>query len=126
VFLTVYVESDVITVDYLILNINRLSHELSGVVAERERLRIETQLTDLCRCPQCGAAASFDDVIAPPPIDATEYESDAVRRAALSDYHVGVQFEPCGHEIDIEVIDGLAVTLRDGPVDVDYSAPPLP
>lgn len=110
----------------LILNINRLSHELSGAIAEREKPRIEAQLTDLCRCPQCGSSASFDHVVAPQPVDSIEYESDAVRRAALRDYSVDVRFEPCGHEIDLEAIEGLDVTLRDGPVDLDYSAPPLP
>lgn len=104
----------------MIINLNRLSHELSGAVAERERPRIEAQLSGVETCPHCGSSATFDAVIAPPPVDAARYESDSLRRAVLSDFHVEVRFGPCGHEVDLESIEGLAVTLRDGPLEVDY------
>lgn len=109
------------SIDGLIINLNRLSHELSGAVAAREQPRIETQLADLKRCPQCGSFASFDAVIAPPPVNATDYASEALWRAVLSDYHVDVRFTPCGHEVDLQEIDDLVVTLRDGPIEVDYT-----
>lgn len=113
------------SVDGLIINLNRLSHELSGAVAERERPRIEARLSDLRQCPECGSFARFDTVIAPPPVDATEYTSETLRRSVLSDYHVDVRFEPCGHEVDLLAIDGLVVTLRDDPLEIDYS-PDIP
>lgn len=106
----------------LIVNLNRLSHELSGAVAERERPRIETRLSGIERCPHCEDAATFEAIVAPPPVDATEYASELRRRSVLRDYRVDVRFTPCGHEVDLEEIDGLEVTLRDGPVDLDYSA----
>ncbi|MEM4781714.1 MAG: hypothetical protein QXG03_09175 [Halalkalicoccus sp.] len=111
-------------VDGLILNLKRLSHELSGSVADRERSRIETRLEGIERCPACESAATFEEITAPPPVDAVEYESDALRRSALSDYYVGVRFAPCGHEVDLETIDGLSVHLRDAPLDVDYDVSP--
>ncbi|ADJ14098.1 hypothetical protein [Halalkalicoccus jeotgali] len=104
----------------MIINLNRLSHELSGAVADRERSRIETQLSGLKNCPHCGVPATVDAVIAPSPVDAADYGSDARRRAALTDYSAGIRLDPCDHEIDLEAIDGLDVTLRDGPVEVDY------
>lgn len=109
------------SVDGLIVNLNRLSHELSGAVAVRERARIESRLADLNRCPECGAFAAFDTLIAPPPVDATEYPSETIRRSVLSDYCVDIRLAPCGHEIDLRAIDGLTVRLRDGPIEVDYS-----
>lgn len=107
----------------LIVNLNRLSHELSGAVAERERPRIETRLSGIERCPQCESAATFETIVGPPPVDSTEYESEWSRRSVLCDYNVGVRFTPCGHEVDLHEIEGLAVTLRDGPVELDYNVP---
>ncbi|WP_245998509.1 hypothetical protein [Halalkalicoccus subterraneus] len=105
----------------LIVNLNRLSHELSGAVAERERPRIETRLSGIERCPHCENAAVCEAIVGPPPVDATEYESEGCRRSVLRDYRVAVRFTPCGHEVDLEGIEGLDVTIRDGPVDLDYS-----
>lgn len=110
-------------VDGLIVNLNRLSHELSGAVAGRERSRIETRLSGIERCPHCNRLATFETIVAPPPVDATEYENELCRRAVLHDYHVGVRFTPCAHEVDLHEIEGLAVTLRDGPVELDYHVP---
>lgn len=104
----------------MIINLNRLSHELSGTVADRERSRIQTQLSGIERCPHCGSPARLDAIIAPPPVDAGRDGDEERRRSVLSDYHVGARFDPCEHEVDLRTIDGITITLRDGPIEVDY------
>lgn len=70
-----------------ILNLNRLSHELTGTVAERERPRIETQLAGIERCPRCNSSTELGAIIAPPPIGGRR-DGDRCHRSALRDYRV--------------------------------------
>lgn len=105
--------------DSRIINVRRLSHELSGSASEREITRIRALVEGIDGCPRCGEAATPTGVTAPPATDSA-YESELLRQSVLSDDHVDVQFEPCGHEVDIREIDGLDVRIRDGPIEADY------
>lgn len=110
--------------DSRIINVRRLSYELSGAVDEREITRVEALVDGIDVCPQCHEPATPDSVIAPPVAEA-EFESELLRESALSDDHVDVRFEPCGDEVDIREIDGLDVRIRDGPIEADYDPSPV-
>lgn len=107
-----------------IINVRRLSYELSGAVAERELTRVRALVAEIGVCPQCGESATPSGVIAPP-ANESEFESELLRESALSDDHVDVRFEPCGDEVDIREIDGLDVRIRDGPIEIDYDPSPV-
>jgi hypothetical protein len=109
--------------DSRIINVRRLSYELSGAVDEREITRVRALVDGIDVCPRCGESATPESVIAPPVTEA-EFESELLRESALSDDHVDVRFEPCGDEIDIREIDGLDVRIRDGPIEIDYDPSP--
>jgi hypothetical protein len=109
--------------DSRIINVRRLSYELSGAVDEREITRVRALVNGIDVCPRCGESATPESVIAPPVTEA-EFESELLRESALSDDHVDVRFEPCGDEIDIREIDGLDVRIRDGPIEIDYDPSP--
>lgn len=108
--------------DSRIINVRRLSYELSGAVDEREITRVEALVEGIDACPRCGEPATPSGVIAPPTAE-SEFESELLRESALSDDHVYVRFEPCGDEVEIREIDGLNVRIRDGPIEVDYDPP---
>lgn len=107
-----------------IINVRRLSHELEGVVDEREIKRIRRLLEDVEDCPRCGEPATPVGVTAPPATDAG-YESELLRQSVLTDDHVDVQFEPCGHDVEIREIDAVNVRIRDGPIAADYDPRPV-
>jgi hypothetical protein len=109
--------------DSRIINVRRLSYELSGAVDDREITRVRALVDGIDVCPRCGESATPESVIAPPVTEA-EFESELLRESALSDDHVDVRFEPCGDEIDIREIDGLDVRIRDGPIEIDYDPSP--
>jgi hypothetical protein len=109
--------------DSRIINVRRLSYELSGAGDERETTRVRALVDGIDVCPRCGESATPESVIAPPVTEA-EFESELLRESALSDDHVDVRFEPCGDEIDIREIDGLDVRIRDGPIEIDYDPSP--
>lgn len=110
--------------DRRIINVRRLSYELSGAVNEREITRVEALVEGIDVCPHCGEPATPGSVIAPPATE-SEFESELLRESALSDDHVDVRFEPCGDEVDIREIDGLDVRIRDGPIEADYDPSPV-
>lgn len=107
-----------------IINVRRLSYELNGSASEREITRVRALVEGIDDCPRCGDPATPTGVTAPPAAE-SEYESELLRQSVLSDDHVDVRFEPCGHEVDIREIDGLDVRIRDGPIEADYDPSPV-